>query len=107
MDIGNIIGANWALFGLLFAACCAYNVLIGWLEEEGYIEGYVSLTVVGGTVITLATVFIIDWQAAVLCGIAFMFSGPPMIIGSVTRHARRRKREQRGVSRDQAPPLAE
>ena len=91
-------GLDWALIGavsgLLFMGGIAYNVLISHMERQGYIEGYVALFVAGGVLFTLLGVALIQWQAAVLCLIAFCCSGLPMLAGSVWRYMNNRARGQ-------------
>jgi len=97
MDIGSIMGANWALFGLMMAFGIGYNALIAWLEWRGWMEGFVSLAVAGGVGITLLLVGFIDAEAAFLVLLAFGFTGIPMIIGSIVRYMQRREHEQEGA----------
>lgn len=87
------------IFGL------AYNALIAWAERRKYIEGYMALAVVTGVFLTLVGVAIIDPRAALISAAAFAFSGAPMIIGSIARHAEARRKELDYVR--QAATLAE
>lgn len=80
-------GIDWAQLGIVLFALgmfgLAYNALIHWLGNRK--DGYVSLLVVGGVLITLLGVALIDWQAAVIGLATFSASGLPMIIGEVYR----------------------
>ncbi len=87
-----------AAFLLTFGAL--YNVAVGWLEGNGYAEGYVSLLVIGGVSGTLLVIAIIDWQAALLVFLAFCCSGFPMVLGSIWRHVRSRERGQDAQRRE-------
>ena len=85
--IGCTLDANWIVIGAMMFALlmfgAAYNALVHWLY--GRHQGYTSLLVAGGVVVTLIGVAIISWQAALLCGAAFAASGTPMIIGEAVR----------------------
>lgn len=70
------------LFGI------GYNWLTSLAEKTGFIKGYTSLFVVGGVVITLAATAVISPAFALVAALAFVFSGAPMIIGSMIRHKR-------------------
>lgn len=89
----------------LFLFGIGYNWLIGYLERKRLIEGFVALAVVGGTLVTLAGVAVLDPQAAALSLAAFVASGLPMLLGSVVRYiiARNQEREYER----QTAPLAE
>jgi hypothetical protein len=72
-----------------------YNALIGWLERQGYHEGFVSLFVVGGVAYTVAiATWIIGIDIALILLAAFTASGLPMVVGSIARHIAQRKREE-------------
>lgn len=73
----------------LFFFGVAYNAMIE--KMGGKKDGYTALLVVAGVIGTLAGVAVISWQAAVLTGVAFVFSGAPMIIGDVHRAIRARE----------------
>jgi thiol:disulfide interchange protein len=70
------------LFGLLMFGL-AFNGLVSWLGSRK--EGYVSLLVVAGVLITLGGAALLDWQAAAWVLICFAASGTPMIIGDIWR----------------------
>jgi len=107
MDIGSIMGAHWALFGLMMAFGIGYNALIAWLEWRGWLEGFVSLAVAGGVGVTLLLVGFIEARAALLVLVSFGFTGIPMIIGSIVRYMERREKEQERTRGDKGKGLAE
>jgi hypothetical protein len=83
----RLIGA--VLFGLLMFGT-VYNNLVQKLGRRK--EGYTSLLVVGGVLITLAGVALVSWQCAVLTLSAFAASGLPMVLGDIQRHIQARER---------------
>ena len=99
----------WFVFVALFVFAVAYDVVVGWAENKGYIEGVVSLFVVFGVAVTLVGVAFIDFDAALLCFYAFVASGTPMIFGSLRRYVVARRKEQEGLGGygDKSETLAE
>jgi hypothetical protein len=89
VDLGIIAGVfgGLALFGI------GYNLLVGWLMDHGYDEGYMGFIVAVGSAITIGGLAVISFPSAVLAMICFIASGVPMILGSMIRYARARKRE--------------
>lgn len=83
-----------AVFCLLALIGLGYNALIAWAGRRGFLEGYLSLAVALGVLITLAGVAVVSWQAALLTLGAFVASGSPMVFGSVLRYIQLRHREQ-------------
>ncbi len=84
-------GNFWtALVGLLLFGTL-YNGLVAYLERKKYIEGFVSLMVVGGVVITLMGAALISWQASAIVFACFAASGLPMVAGSIWRYMRTRR----------------
>ncbi len=84
----TLIGLNLVSWG--------YNALVAWLEEKGYHDGFVSLMVVVGVSYTvLATAWLIGSQALVTLTLAFVASGIPMIVGSISRYIRERREEEK------------
>lgn len=100
-------GFEWGVFGgvlvitylILIIFGIAYNALIAWLERRGYIEGYISLSVIAGVLVTLGLLLIPQmilsiflpvnlpawgWGLVTLGG--FGASGTPMMIGSISRY---------------------
>jgi Cu/Ag efflux pump CusA len=80
-----------ALFGI------GYNAAVAWWERQRYIEGFVSLAVVLGVLITLGGVAVLSWQAALIALGGFVASGAPMVAGSIIRYVQRRAEDQRHV----------
>lgn len=82
-------------YALLFFFGIGYNWFVGWLERKGYHEGYVAFLVMGGVIVTLGAVAVFDPDGALIALGAFLASGTPMIVGSVTRYIRERERVAR------------
>lgn len=99
--IGCTPVVDWRLIGAvafgLFGFGVGYNALIHALGERK--EGYTSLLVVAGVLITLGGVALIHWQAAALALLAFAASGLPMVVGDIGRHIWRR---EQAIERTQA-----
>jgi Kef-type K+ transport system membrane component KefB len=76
------------LFGI------GYNHTVAWWERQKYIEGFTSLAVVLGVLMTLGGVAVVDWQSALLALGAFAATGTPMIVGSILRYVRARREAQ-------------
>src|SRR5690606_21381708 len=90
------------LFGLLMFGS-AFNALVSWLGDRK--DGYTSLLVVAGVLVTIGGVALIDLRAAGLTLAAFAASGLPMVIGDAARTVEKREkalRLMRLVARDQA-----
>lgn len=79
------------LFGIL------YNLLVEYLISKRYAEGFMSLVVACGVMMTLAGVAILSLPAALLVLFAFFASGLPMIVGSITRYMRLREKFQKNL----------
>ncbi len=77
------------LFGI------GFNLLVAGMEKRGYLEGFTSLAVVVGTLVTLGGLAVIWWPAAVLALGAFAASGLPMVAGSIWRYIQRRAQVQK------------
>lgn len=95
VDFGLIAGIY--MFLILFGI--GYNALTAWMDRHGYMEGYTSLMVALGVLITLAPLAIISWQGVLLVLGGFVASGLPMIIGSITRYLHKRELAQREIAR--------
>jgi hypothetical protein len=89
-DLGLILAVYFGL--ALFSI--GYNAVVAWLVREGYLEGLLSLSVVIGTAVTVAATALFDWSFALLTLGAFAASGLPMILGSLVRYVKYRKRAQ-------------
>lgn len=93
LDYGVITAV---LLGLLLFGI-GYNALVAWLERRGYAEGFLSLIVAFGVVVTLAAVAILSIHAALLTLLAFAASGTPMILGSIVRYLKARDEAKRAM----------
>ena len=78
--VAVLLGLGW--FG---AAYAAFVYRLGDRQE-----GYTALLVVGGVLVTLIGVAIVDLSAAIMCLLAFAASGTPMIVGSIYRYVQLR-----------------
>ncbi len=89
---------NWdkigLIYGLLFGFGFIYNLVVAWLEQHGYDEGYTALLVVVGTAVTLGAMAVVAWPCALGMLGAFAASGFWMVLGSWWRHVQRRRRAQ-------------
>lgn len=105
MTIGDRSGL-FAVYLALFVAGLFYDGLVTWLERRGYLHGFTALFVVGGVLITLAGVAVIDPVAALISLGAFAASGLPMVSGSIWRYVRNREQsleELKDEARDGDP----
>ncbi|MEM4202489.1 MAG: hypothetical protein QXS54_00320 [Candidatus Methanomethylicaceae archaeon] len=84
-------GVISAVFLGLFLFGVGYNAFVAWLERKGYTEGFLSLIVAFGVAMTLVGVAILNVQTALLTLLAFIFSGTPMILGSIARYLKARE----------------
>lgn len=94
---GQITGATIALIAAIYLALLLFGVFYNWLtsqaERTGFIRGYTSLFVVGGVAVTVAAMAVISLAFALITAGAFIFSGLPMIVGSMIRHKREELRQ--------------
>jgi hypothetical protein len=81
-----------AILIALFCFGWAYNGLINSLGNRK--EGYVSLLVAGGVLVTLGGAALIDWRASALVLVCFVASGLPMIIGDIWRSTKNREHRE-------------
>ena len=90
------LGLNWGVIGAVYLSLLligiGYNLLVSWLERKHYSDGYTSFLVVIGVGFTLAGVMVIDIKVAFVTIGAFVFSGSPMILGSIWRYIKTRER---------------
>jgi len=93
LDFGIILAVflALALFGI------GYNALVSWMIRRGYTEGYLSLVVAFGVLVTLCGAAILSIQAALIALGAFAASGTPMIIGSIVRYIKAREYIKRAI----------
>lgn len=94
--IGTVYGIIPVYIGLILVGII-YAILIYWVSEKGYLEGYTSLAVVGGVLITLAGVYFIFPLAVAYTLGAFFCTGTPMIVGDWLKNVRRRAKEQERI----------
>lgn len=82
LDYGIVLAVIFALvlFGIM------YNALVAWLERKGYAEGFLSLIVAAGVLMTLIGISILSMDAALLALMGFVATGTPMIVGSIIRY---------------------
>lgn len=73
-----------------------YDRRVSQWEQLGYHEGYLSLIVALGVLVTIAGIAVLDlvltWNAGLTALVAFSASGLPMIAGSVRRHVASQRR---------------
>ena len=88
----------------LFAFGIGYNTLVDWMERNGHDRGYTAFLVVGGCLATiLGAFFLVGLEDTILIFLCFAASGLPMTVGSMSRHARRERDNERkaeGIARD-------
>ena len=94
MEIKIDYSAVIAVYLVLMAFGFGYDRAVAWWEKQKYLEGFVSLAVALGVLITLGGVWVLSWQAALLALGAFVASGAPMIIGSIRRYVIARREAQ-------------
>jgi len=94
----SLFGTNqvtiWQIMGILFLFGFFYNLLINWMERNGYDEGYLALLVIIGVGVTLVAYSFIDVVPAIEMALAFAASGFWMVVGSWWRHVQARRRAQ-------------
>jgi hypothetical protein len=81
----------------LIAFGALYNELIGWAEKHHYLEGFTSIAVAVGVLVTLVGVSLLSMQAALIALGAFVASGTPMIVGSIIRYVAKRAAVQKAL----------
>lgn len=87
-ESGRLLGAIGVLFGL----GVIYNLAVDWLGRNGYVEGYASILVVGGTAVVLIFALpLIGLKAFVQLLALFAAAGAPMAMGSMQRYASKRR----------------
>lgn len=104
---GLTSGQIAAAFGL-FLFGIAYAVAVYYARKRGWLEGYTSLYVVLGVLVTIAGAAIpvngtipVEWL--LLC---FGASGTPMIIGDIAVYIKARQREMEAARNDATTPMA-
>ena len=79
------------LFGI------GYNALVSWMERAKVLEGFTSLAVALGVLVTVGVTAFVNWQFALVTLAAFVASGLPMIAGSIIRYVKARKQSQEDI----------
>jgi uncharacterized integral membrane protein len=83
---------DWRLIGAIAAGLfffgLSYNALMHALGERK--DGYTALFVVGGVLVTLTGLALIDWRCALLALTLFVASGLPMVIGDMYRSIKKK-----------------
>ena len=100
-------GRDFAGIRVVIAFGFVYNLIVAWIEKQGYDEGYTAILVVFGVLVTLVGVAVLDVQAALTALAAFAASGFWMVVGSITRYARARRLGQRDLLHDEEAGVAE
>lgn len=92
MDTLLAIIAALIIFGIFF------DRIVGRIEDDDPDHGYTAIWVVIGVLVTVAaSAFLVGWWNALLVLLAFAASGAPMILGSIRRHLRNRRRDRRAI----------
>ena len=90
-DLHSIIPLGIGSAIILSIFSILYNRWVSDLGEKK--DGYTALLVaIGNTVTILIGVAVFSWKAAVLCSLAFIFSGFMMIAGDIKRSSARREK---------------
>lgn len=79
----------------LFVFGLGYNWAVSRLGRK--LEGYMSLVVASGVMVTLAGVLLLSPDAALVCLLAFAATGLPMIFGSILRYITRRESSRNAI----------
>lgn len=92
MEMGLWFGM---VVGFLFVFGVAFNLLIGWVERQGWLDGFTALAVVVGVGVTLlAAGILIGFEDVLVVLVCFAASGAPMVLGSWWRYVNRRSQER-------------
>lgn len=83
-----------AVYGMLLLAGTLYNWAIAVAEREGWLEGFIWLSVVIGVLFTLGCLALISWEMALVVLGGFVASGLPMAAGAIWRYIKARERGQ-------------
>lgn len=92
--MGGYFVIDWLVLGLILFILLFFGTLYAVFVNLFFdqLQGYMSLMVVGGVLVTLGFSAFIFWPAAVLLLICFSASGLPMIIGDIVKAIRKRER---------------
>jgi ACR3 family arsenite efflux pump ArsB len=96
--IGIDLGTYIAVFLGLMLFGISYNAFVTHIEHKS--EGYMSLIVAAGVLVTLIGVSILSIKAALLALGAFIATGTPMIIGSITRYIQKREAALKAIKEE-------
>lgn len=94
MNIGELSGHNMGAFGAIAIIALLFGVLyaIFIYYSKDLMEGYASLAVVLGVLITLAlSIPLAGLVPVLLVGVVFICTGTPMIVGEIIQHANERR----------------
>lgn len=83
------------VFLCLFIFGLGYNWMVSRLGRK--LEGYMSLVVALGVMVTLVGVLLLSPGAALICLLAFAATGLPMIFGSIVRYITRRESSRSAI----------
>jgi hypothetical protein len=97
MEINLDFSLVLAVFAMELLFGVFYNLLIAWWIREKFLEGYASVAVAGGVLVTVGMTAIFSWQFALLVLGAFCFSGLPVGLGSIWRYVQARQRDQQAM----------
>ena len=92
--MGPYLAIDWLLRGFILISLMLFGTLFAIIVNRliDQLQGYMSLVVAAGVLITLAHAAFVYWQAALIVLVCFAASGGPMIIGDVVRAINKRER---------------
>jgi vacuolar-type H+-ATPase subunit I/STV1 len=91
LSLGGVVNVMLGLF--IFGL--GYNWAVSRLGRK--LEGYMSLVVAMGVMVTLVGVLLLSPGAALICVLAFAATGLPMIFGSIVRYITRRESSRSAI----------
>lgn len=90
--------------GALFGFGLWYDRQVYRWDVQGYHDGYLSLIVALGVLVTIIGIALLDlvlpWNAGAIALVAFTASGLPMVAGSIRRHVAAERRVLEQTARD-------
>jgi len=102
MSIRELSGHDPGVIGAIFIIALLFGVLyaVAIHKLKEMIEGYTSLAVVAGVLITLVlAAFIIGLVPVLIVALVFVCTGTPMIIGEIVQQAQERRAKSEELSR--------
>lgn len=95
MDTGAQFGTNTGAIGAVLVAGVAfgtlYALLVNHLSRSGRLEGFTSLAVVAGVLVTVGlAAIVIGWLPTLFVLLVFVATGTPMIIGDIWSYTNQR-----------------